>query len=63
MDDYMWITFPNEGEIAVNIRNMVHWGITNVRVIGDSVFFDAMNGTFSARFNEFEKYFPKLLHN
>lgn len=63
MDEYMWITLPNEGEIPFNLRNVLNWDITDVNVVGKTVFFKANDSTFSARLEEFEKYFPKLLHN
>ena len=63
MDEYMLIRLPNEGEIAMNLSNIVHWDISNVRVIGDSVFFEANGSTLGARLEEFEKYLPKHLTN
>jgi hypothetical protein len=63
MDDYIFITLPNEGEIPFNLRLILQWDMTDFEVIGETVFFTYNDCRMSMKLKDCEKFFPKHLPN
>lgn len=59
MDDYIYVGFPNEGEILINLRLLYNWDMTDIKLIGDTVFFRVDGTTFSIRLVDFKTHFEK----
>ena len=57
MGDKLKVRFPNEGDILINESNIINWGISNVREIGEEVFFKTGGLTLSMEKKDFKKCF------
>jgi len=57
MGDKLKVRFPNEGEILINESNIVNWDPTNIREIGEEVFFKTGGVTLSMEKKDFKSCF------
>ena len=57
MGNKLKVRFPNEGDILINESNIINWGISNVREIGEEVFFKTGGVTLSMEKKDFKKCF------
>ena len=57
MGDKLKIRFPNESDILINESNIVNWDPTNIREIGEEVFFKTGDITLSMEKKDFKKCF------
>jgi len=61
MNDCIYIGFPNEGEVLMNLRLLYNWNMTDFKIVGDTVFFNSDGNTFSIRLEDFNLYFKNLV--
>lgn len=59
MDEWINVGFPNEGEMPINLRLLYNWDMTDIKLIGDTVFFRSDGNTFSIRLVDFKIHFKK----
>ena len=57
MGDKLKVRFPNEGDILIDENNIVNWDTTNIREIGEEVFFKTGDITLSMKKKDFKKCF------
>jgi len=57
MGNKLKVRFPNEGDILINESNIINWGISNVREIGEEVFFKTGGVTLSMEKKDFKRCF------
>lgn len=59
MGEKLKVRFPNEGDILINESNIINWDISNVRYIGEEVFFKTGGVTLSMEKKDFKRCFNK----
>jgi len=57
MSEEVFITLPNEGEIPFSVDLIAKWNPTNVREVGNTIFFTYGGSSFSMRKEDFETHF------
>lgn len=57
MGEKLKVSFPNEGDILINESNVINWDISNVRYIGEEVFFKTGGVTLSMEKKDFKRCF------
>ena len=57
MENKLKVRFPNEGDILINESNIINWDISNVRDIGEEVFFKTGGVTLSMEKKDFKRCF------
>ena len=57
MENKLKVRFPNEGDILINESNIINWDISNVRHIGEEVFFKTGGVTLSMEKKDFKRCF------
>jgi len=57
MGGSVYIRYPNEGDILINESNIINWDISNVRDIGEEVFFKTGGVTLSMKKKDFKRCF------
>lgn len=57
MENKLKVRFPNEGDILINESNIINWDISNVRYIGEEVFFKTGGVTLSMEKKDFKRCF------
>ena len=57
MGGSVYIRYPNEGDILINESNIINWDISNVRYIGEEVFFKTGGVTLSMKKKDFKRCF------
>lgn len=57
MGEKLKVRFPNEGDILINESNIINWDISNVRYIGEEVFFKTGGVTLSMEKKDFKRCF------
>jgi len=63
MDDWIFVGFPNEGQIPLTIKSIKHWEPSDIDIVGNNVFFNQGNSRLSMKLEDFKINFKIYLTN